>query len=177
MPRMLARARAGGALSDADFTAQRDAWIESWHRRLDDEALKAAAPVVWAQAFSFPSTEAEARAAVERLPAFGSLPRAANRQFWTDDGPIGELLLLAGRVDDALPRLRTAAGRCAMSMSAVRAHFDLGRALEATGDVAGACASYAAVLGRWGKAKPRSVTAAAAEKRYAALGCAPGNAR
>jgi hypothetical protein len=171
MPRMLARARAGGALSDADYVAQRDAWIETWHHRLDAEAWAVAAPVVWGQAFAYPSTEVEARAAVARLAEFGPPPPMSNRKFWTDDGPIGELLLLGGRADDALPRLRAGAARCAMSVSVVRAHLSLGRALEGAGDTTGACASYAAVQARWGKAHPRSVTTDAAEQRSKALGC------
>jgi len=177
LPRMLARAHGGGALSDADYATQRDAWIDSWRRRLDGEAWTGAAPVVWAQAFAYPSSESEARAAVQRLPAFGPVPKVADRQFWTDDGPIGDLLLLSGRLEDALPRLRSGAGRCAVAMSVVRARLGLGQALESTGDTKGACASYAAVLRQWGAAKPRSVTAEAAGRRSAALGCAGADGR
>ena len=52
-----------------------------------------------------------------------------------------------------------------------RASDALGQALEATGDKPGACAAYKVVLDRWGKAKPRSVTADHARARSTALGC------
>jgi serine/threonine-protein kinase len=173
MPQMLARAHAGGAMPDADFLAQRDAWFASWRARLDDEAWKTAGPVVWAMAFAYPSSPEDARAAVLRLSSIGPPPPIANRQFWTNDGPIGELLQAGGRLDDALPRLQAEAGRCTYDMSRVQAQLGLGQALEARGDKPGACASYAQVLARWGRAKPRSVTADEARARSRALGCAP----
>ena len=173
LPHMLARARQGGALSEADYVAQRDAWIASWRRRLDDEAWTAAAPVIWALAFSYPANEADARAAVERLPSFGGAPPPiASRRFWTDDGPIGELLLMGGRIDDALARLRPAAHQCTLALEPIRAQLRLGEALEKTGDVTGACSSFATVLSHWGHAKPRSLTADEARAHAQKLGCA-----
>ena len=171
MPSMLARARASGAIPEADFVARRDSWIEAWRKRLDDEAWKTAGSVVWALAFSPSPTNDEARIAVGRLASFGQLPPIANRKFWTHDGPIGELLRMGGRVDDALPRLRAEAGRCSYEMTRVRAQLGLGRALEEKGDTAGACASYGDVLKEWGSAKPRSVTADDARERSKALSC------
>jgi eukaryotic-like serine/threonine-protein kinase len=47
--------------------------------------------------------------------------------------------------------------------------FALGEAREHAGDVAGARAAYEEVLRRWGKAKPRSVTADKARARLARL--------
>jgi serine/threonine-protein kinase len=52
-----------------------------------------------------------------------------------------------------------------------QAHAWLGQAREAKGDKAGACAAYQGVLERWGRAKPRSVTAEMATKRAKLLGC------
>jgi serine/threonine-protein kinase len=173
LPHMLARARQGGALSEADFVAQRDAWIASWRRRLDDEAWTAAAPVIWGLAFSYPANEDDARAAVERLPSFGGAPPPiASRRFWTNDGPIGELLLMGGRIDDALARLRPAAHQCSLALEPIRAQLRLGEALEKTGDVTGACSSFATVLSHWGHAKPRSLTADEARAHAQKLGCA-----
>jgi len=173
MPQMLARAHAGGAMPDADFAAQRDAWFGSWRARLDDEAWKTAGPVVWAMAFAYPASPDDAHAAVERLASIGPPPPIANRQFWTNDGPIGELLRQGGRPDDALPRLQAEASRCTYDMSRVQAQLGLGQALEARGDKPGACAAYAKVLARWGHAKPRSITADEARARSKALGCSP----
>jgi serine/threonine-protein kinase len=53
----------------------------------------------------------------------------------------------------------------------VHAALDLGRALEAKNDTPGACDAYAKVLARFGKAKPRSVSAEAARARRSALRC------
>jgi serine/threonine-protein kinase len=173
LPAMLARAHAAGVMSDADFRAQRDAWIDAWRRRLDDEAWKAGGPVVWALAFSRPADEADAREAVQRFPSFGAtLPPIASRRFWTDDGLFGDLLLRGGRVGDALPRLKVGAARCELGLGPVQARLHLGEALEHTGDHAGACAAYGSVLQRWGHAKPRSVTADEARAHATKLGCA-----
>jgi serine/threonine-protein kinase len=53
----------------------------------------------------------------------------------------------------------------------MHAVLDLGRALEQTGDTAGACAAYARVLAKWGTAKPRSITADAAREGVRRLRC------
>ena len=81
---------------------------------------------------------------------------------------------LAGRFTDALPDLRVVAESChalADPIAWVRAQLQLGQALEATGDIAGACAAYGAVLERWGSAK-RSVTATVAAAHAKSLSCA-----
>jgi hypothetical protein len=173
MPHMLARAHAGGALPDAEFTTGRKGWIASWHARLDDEAWRTAGPVVWAMAFAYPASPEDARAAVQRLASIGPPPPIANRQFWTNDGPIGELLRVGGRLDDAIPRLQAEASRCTYDLTRVQAQLGLGQALETKGDGAGACKQYGNVLERWGHARPRSVTADEARARSRALGCAP----
>jgi hypothetical protein len=54
--------------------------------------------------------------------------------------------------------------------SSVMSSLYLGMALEATGDRDGAAEAYRAVLARWGRAKPRSVTADTARERLRALG-------
>ena len=173
MPHMLARAHAGGAMPDADFTAQREAWLASWRARLDDEAWRTAGPVVWAMGYAYSASADDARAAVLRLSSIGAPPPIANRQFWTNDGPIGELLRLGDRLDDAVPRLSAEANRCTYDMTRVQAQLGLGLSLEARGDAAGACSAYAKVLSRWGRAKPRSVTAEEARARSKALACPP----
>lgn len=56
-------------------------------------------------------------------------------------------------------------------MSGLQDRLLLGRVLEETGDRDGACAQYAAILFRWGNAKPKSVTADKARARSKALSC------
>jgi serine/threonine-protein kinase len=98
---------------------------------------------------------------------------------------LGRLLWLSGRVDEALPALERATRSCELIASLSTSsfgglettldylHVSLFRAeaLESKGDKAGACAAYKVIEERWRDAKPRSVTAAKAKERLAALGC------
>ena len=86
----------------------------------------------------------------------------------------GRVYLLAGDAEPALPELRVAARVCPVLdgiWQCVRASEELGEALEATGDRAGACAAFARVNAWWGQAKPRSLTADKARKHAKGLGC------
>jgi serine/threonine-protein kinase len=98
----------------------------------------------------------------------------------------GRVLMMAGKLDEALPVLKRAAARCSIlpidgggwswwrgyqPFAYVRSHLWLGHALEAKGDRAGACRAYGEVLHRWEGAKPRSITADEARERARVLGC------
>jgi serine/threonine-protein kinase len=99
-------------------------------------------------------------------------------------GNLGRALALAGETEKAIPYLRANAAWCgpeynwsatydtAHWVTQMQLRLVLGRALEQSGDRAGACDAYAAVLARWGHAKPRSVTADEARARATKLGCA-----
>ena len=82
-----------------------------------------------------------------------------------------------GRRNDserALPLLEKAVAECFALWHPhlhTRVHHWLGQACEALHDERGACDAYAVVLKRWGRAKPRSVTAEAALTRSRALRC------
>jgi len=80
----------------------------------------------------------------------------------------------AGRPADALPRLEATARLCSAEWNVMWGNLWLGKAREATGDKAGACAAYAVVLRRWGHATPRSVTADEARAHARRVGCAAG---
>jgi len=82
--------------------------------------------------------------------------------------------LLAGDVDGAIASLERAAASCLaleLPFEQTRAQLTLGKALEAKGETARACAAYRAVLARWGRATPRSITAEEARRRSRALLC------
>ncbi len=117
-------------------------------------------------------TAADAREALEALPRYSPLPAfdsAVDRERM-----MGQVLLLAGRVDEAIPHLRRASNACCggdNTLSHLLAAEMLGEALEQKGDRPGACDAYAEVLARWGHAKPRSVTADKARERSKAIGC------
>ncbi len=128
---------------------------------------------MWLRAYAAPAETADdAKGAVTVLASF--LPPPVARDLASVDALYGRVLFLAGRIDDALPHLRTAAATCLAfddPFAQTRAFADLGRALEARGDKMGACDAYATVLARWGHATPRSITASAASVRSRALGC------
>jgi len=134
---------------------------------------------VWLSAWAEPvQTPDDARAA---LDALSRDPRLAFAERATDgtrsllsDSPTGHTYLLASRPADALPYLRHAVASCevlADPFEYVGAQLDLGGALEQTGDAKGACDAYGAVLARWARATPRSVSAEAARAGMKRLGC------
>jgi serine/threonine protein kinase len=113
---------------------------------------------------------AEARAAIAKLDALGcGLPRGGM-------SAAGRVLFLTGRGTDARPRLERAVGACSSVLlfprNWVHNHLYLGELDEQSGDKPSACAHYAKVLERWGRAKPRSVTADEARAHATKLGCA-----
>jgi eukaryotic-like serine/threonine-protein kinase len=92
----------------------------------------------------------------------------------------GKALAVTGDVDAALPLLEEATRRCDVidPLESAEDTFDfihdlywLGFAREKKGDAAGACDAYRRVLGYWGRARPRSVTADGARAGMKGLGC------
>jgi serine/threonine-protein kinase len=122
---------------------------------------------------------AEAAAAIAAAPAGALGPGAELRPrvpIEIADAFTGRAMLLVGQAADAARFLRVATASCHAfdhPFEHTRAHLWLGRALEATGDTAGACAAYGVVVQRWGKVKPKSVSADEARDRRRALHCAP----
>jgi serine/threonine-protein kinase len=117
-------------------------------------------------------TREEAEHALAQMPEAGGPQRFGGAA----SSPLGHVYLLAGRLDDAIAWLQPAAASCDVlteAVDAVHAHLWLGEAREQKGDTAGACTEYAAVLARWGSAKPRSVSADEARAHQRSLGCAP----
>ena len=125
---------------------------------------------------AFAATEAEAKEALRSMP-----PSLAARALRGD--PAGHFhadvfaaraLLLGGRPAEAIGLARPVAASC-IALELPFLHADatlaLGEALEATGDAAGACTAYRAVLARWGDARPHSATAERARVRAAAIAC------
>jgi serine/threonine-protein kinase len=162
----------GGLVDEATARQRVDAWfaIRGPVTVVDDWAFREAL---------FVTDESQARRAVERYDP-GWLSRMHNqwRKVWARSNRrariVGSVLVRAGRASEAIPWLRGVTQSCTSletPFEAVRARRWLGEALERTGDKAGACGAYAAVVARWGKAKPRSVTAEEAAGRAKALGC------
>jgi tetratricopeptide (TPR) repeat protein len=169
-PILLDVARRAGVLTPEDWRERRDAWIAKWTKLAPG---KTAARDTLIAAYLRPvETREDAEDAIRRLPEL--LPLTS----WPLSGDflIGKAYFLAGRIDEAVPFLRRAAASCLAfesSLPATRASLMLGHALGQTDDKAGACAAYKTVTDRWGRAKPRSITADDAKKSAAKLGCAP----
>jgi serine/threonine-protein kinase len=168
-PRFLALQLRAGLRSKDAYTQALKAHLDEWRRRTGPFYV----PYLWIIAYARPTeTEQEARAALQALPQFGSVPRF--RPETLAAAAIGRTYLLAGRIDDALAELQQAAHHCfpARDPAAfVRAWLDLGRARELRGDEKGACEAYKNVLARWGASRPRSLTAESAARRASTLGC------
>jgi tetratricopeptide (TPR) repeat protein len=167
-PRMNAALRRAGKLDDAEIDRRRTEWIEGWRKTAPPDIV----PHLWIYGYANTvETPAQAKQALEALPGFGALP--VQRPIDIADAQIGRTYLLAGRVDEALPILRRAAGQCAPfenPFAWVRASLWLGQALEAKGQRDEACAAYKSVTTRW-KSYSKSVTVKEAAARAHALAC------
>ena len=171
----LSELRLARRITDAEFTRQRDAWVkvESAESAFgqDPRWIDFYARQAW--------THEQALDALAALPRFpGALPHRVpeiSKQAIYEE-PIGRTYLLAGDLDGAVLHLRRATAGCAVLAglrSRIVAHEELGEALAAKGDTAGACAELRTVLGYWGSAKPRSMTADRAGDRMRRLACPP----
>ena len=168
-PSLLAVARRGGRLTRAEVEARRAPWLKTWTAHITPAAHNFLWPHAWAR--SVDSAE-DARQALALQPRDEALPP------FSPETPVaayvGRTFLLGGRVAEAIPWLEQGARSCDVlkfPVDRTRAQLWLGQAREAQGDTKGACAAYAIVLDRWGKARPRSVTADKARERVKALRC------
>ena len=168
-PFMLWALAQSGRISPDDLDRQRGDWVTRWRSIMGAEQ----APFVWLHGFAeIAWTPDEAAKALDAIAPYGPIPKMAFRMLADED--IGRTFLLAGQVDHALPFLRRAATSCLaidFPLAHTRASFLLGQALEATGDVGGACSVYRVVQARWGPAGSRSTTGMRARSRLTALGC------
>ncbi len=156
----------------ADWLRQRDAEIKSTEAGKQGQARERAFP--WIDGYAdFVQTREEAAAALALLPVYLPMPPPTRRSVGRETA-LGKVYALTGDAEGAKFFLARATAHCgALDYPSphTRAHYYYGLSREAAGDKPGACAAYAVVLSRWGEAKPRSVTAAAAKDRTKALGC------
>jgi serine/threonine-protein kinase len=166
-----------GKLSDAEFEAERTALRQQ---------MAATFPPRWKANADFATWDeldardvkgkAEAEALLARMPKEPPHPPEFN------DLIVPALMHEAGHSAEALPRLKAWCSACTVMGQArtdpledtlwyMRGHLVLGAALEATGDMPGACAAYAVVMKRWKDAKPRSMSLEKAKERSEALHC------
>jgi serine/threonine-protein kinase len=168
-PALLEVARRSGAISPERAAARHDAWIAKWTKMFpgkdDVRSVRIAAEVLPVE------SREDGESAARQLPDL--LPLTAEWDL-DADAMLGKLWYHAGHWSEAIPHLEKAADTCfalEMPFATTRSTFLLGEALAATGDKPKACQAHAAVMARWRDAKPKSVTAEAAKKAFAKLGC------
>jgi tetratricopeptide (TPR) repeat protein len=170
VPEMLSMARTAASAGDLD--ARRDAWAREWGSRVSPVTRS----LVWLAAYAAPAkSAADAKHALDVLPDYQPLPEFRPSTMWTSAE--GHVYLLAGDAARAAPLLEKGARVCISihdPFNRPQTRLALGKAREALGDAPRACEAYAAVTAQWGKARPRSVTAAEAAARAAALRCGGG---
>lgn len=165
-----------GSISTADFERGAAAWEASFRkkwvgagRQLDSDLDW----MIWSNRYgSFVETEAEARDAIAKMPAVIAPVMAAGRWLPVDLN-VGRALALAGEVERSRPHLERVARSCsalADPMVFMQGQLYYGMALEKAGDAQRAREAYEAILARWGKARPKSLTANKARERLKALG-------
>jgi serine/threonine-protein kinase len=168
-PRLYAAAVRGGLRTREEREQALVQWRAVWDGQI--EPLERAR--VWIEGYAAPAeTREDAETALAVLPTYEPIPELVIGGFTTP--ALAKVHALAARAKEALPELERVVSSCRGLVDPIghmRAELQLGQMREATGDVAGACASYGAVVERWGAAK-RSVTAAAAIARAKALSCA-----
>jgi serine/threonine protein kinase/predicted Zn-dependent protease len=164
-----------GKLSKEAFAKRQAAWFAEMLAARDTDPGR-----LWffahVNGIERPEEAQEALAALSKLPP-GAPSQAILHQH---RGGIGQMYLLAGRLDDARKLLRPEGQPCSAPGMGYRVSLAFGQAEEQQGDSAAACAAYQVVLDHWGQARPPSVTAQKARARAMALGCAaprPGAAR
>jgi serine/threonine-protein kinase len=175
-PRMLAVLHREGKLN-ADEMARSLVTAAArpyWDRPADDQRRW-----VLSSAIDIESAD-DARAALRTMPgpasAFVPTSDFDHDRFAIEIGApfVGRALLLAGDIENTIAVLRPATALCGAldnPFVQTRAFLSLGEALEHKGDRFGACAAYKIVVNRWGKAKPRSLSADEAKLHIQKLAC------
>jgi serine/threonine-protein kinase len=167
--RLVLGERRAGLISPADFESTQQRWVDA---RLGGCGTTYR-PFVWLHGYAAVSeTPEDARLALAELPKYEPLSRYT--PWALGDAYTGTTYFLAGRNEEAIPFLRRAARSCEATQYPFEhtgANLVLGQALAAAGDRDGACAAYGVVLGRWGKARPRSISAEKARALARDLGC------
>jgi serine/threonine-protein kinase len=168
---------AAGRISHAEVVARREK-LNPDLSRPDATTEERWLGWIWQEA-CYATTDEQLEAALQHRPT----ERQSSTLVPTEEGLCdARVLEHAGRWADAITAVRAITSSCYVvpehklepwtaSLVFMRAHVQLGRALEATNDTRGACDAYRVVRERWKNAKPRSVTLEVANERFTALGC------
>lgn len=165
-----------GALTREQFDEARNRWFAATSIKPTAEPASSGGELghiaPWFVGYADVDTREAAIEALETLPRYGKLPPPGLMNTGADL-MVGKLFALADRGPEALPYLQTVSRSCLQLMNPHaygQALVWLGRVSESVGDLPAAREAYGRVLARWGKSRPRSVTAEKAAERLAALG-------
>jgi eukaryotic-like serine/threonine-protein kinase len=166
-PRLLAFLQEVGSVSRDEVVRRMIEWERTERHRARTDAVS-----FHALASAVATTPEAARERLEKVP--NVLPTlSGTRSAVLNRALLGRGQLLAGD-PAAEATLRAVTTSCLALQDPfhwVRAHLWLGQALEAKGDRAGACTSYAVVARLWGGEKTQGPTAKEAARRAKAAGC------
>lgn len=161
--------RMSGAMTAREFARVRDGWLAEPlppGHYLDSPGAR------WYEAYARAAVaREEANTALGHIPTNRPLLPGNRLDPHVNEG-IGEVYLLAGKVDAALPILTRAARACSITdiFSVMHARYLVGTIHERKGDRDGACAAYRSVLSRW-RPESGSASARASQRRFDALRC------
>jgi serine/threonine-protein kinase len=164
VPFYLAIERRAGTITRAELRTAMDEWRRQ--RRSQPQYNQAEMWLVGDA--KVVETREDAEAAIAIRPPLDSMPPGINARA------IALVSMLAGRLDEAARFLADAVNNCELfddPIGRTQSALYLGQVREQQGDTAAACAAYAKVLARWGKATPRSVTAETARRASERLRC------
>jgi serine/threonine-protein kinase len=168
VPRLLGVMLHTGALAEVDFQTKRDEWMKSWESKAGDYVN-----YLWINGYGVPTeTGKEAEAALRAKQRYEPTPPFMAQSI--SPAYVGKVLLLGGRVDDAIPYLEHATRSCVALQEPIehqRAYLRLGAAREAKGEKEAACSAYGKLLARWRRVTPKAKTAEQARARSLALRC------
>ncbi|MFO0754989.1 MAG: protein kinase [Byssovorax sp.] len=155
-----------GKLSKADLDARLDEFVRAY---TGDDKEGSPSPSLAGYLIDIESRE-EAEAGLRVLHALPNPPKP--EQASVDMlGALARAHLLAGDADQSIEISRLRVKHCYGAFDLPHAWMTMAQALEKKGDKAGACEYYGKVLERWGKARPKSVTADKARDLSRALSC------
>jgi tetratricopeptide (TPR) repeat protein len=164
--------RLAGLVTRDEARVRRDSWLAARaEMRKKDGSLR---EPYWDWNTAYGSTAFDHDDAIEALDAmarYGPVPRGATIDLEAS-ARLGHVYATAERWAESLDPLHVAARSCSgltWGRDQVLSLYELGLALEHTGDRVGAREAYGSVVQRWGGAKPRSVTSEAARARLKAV--------
>ncbi|HEY8086944.1 MAG TPA: protein kinase [Polyangiaceae bacterium] len=164
--------RLAGLVTRDEARPRRDTWLAARAEMRKKDGSLREPHWDWNAAYAGTAVDRDdATEALDAMARYGPVPRGATIDLEAS-ARLGHVYATAERWAESLEPLRVAARSCSgllWGRDQTVSLYELGLALEHTGDRAGAREAYGAVLQRWGSARPRSVTGDTVRARLKAL--------